>query len=219
MRIVLLGPPGAGKGTQGQRLARRYGLSHIATGDIFRRNVQEGTELGAIAKSYMDAGELVPDDVTVRMVVQALHDAPDGYILDGFPRTVAQAEALESELADSGMPLSVALALSLDDEEAVKRIAGRRTCARCQRPYNVEFDPPRVAGVCGACGGRLVQRPDDDEHTVRRRIAVYHDTTEPLLAFYGQRGLLRQIDASGSEDEVAGRAARALDGSSVGEFR
>jgi len=210
MRIVLLGPPGAGKGTQAQRLAERHGLAHIATGDIFRRNVREESELGRLARSYMEAGELVPDDVTVRMVAQALGDAPGGFVLDGFPRTVAQAEALEEVLTEGAQPLSVALALSIDDETAVRRIAGRRTCARCQRAYNVEFDPPRVPGVCDGCGGALVQRHDDEEDIVRRRIQVYHQSTHPLLEFYAERGLLREIDAAGDEEEVAERAARVL---------
>jgi adenylate kinase len=210
MRIVLLGPPGAGKGTQAQRLAERHGLAHIATGDIFRRNVREESELGRLARSYMEAGELVPDDVTVRMVAEALGEVPGGFVLDGFPRTVAQAEALEEVLTEGAQPLSVALALSIDDETAVRRIAGRRTCGRCQRAYNVEFDPPRVPGVCDVCGGALVQRHDDEEDIVRRRIQVYHESTQPLLEFYAERGLLREIDAAGDEDEVAERAARVL---------
>jgi adenylate kinase len=220
MRIVLLGPPGAGKGTQAKRLAERLGIEHIATGDIFRRNARSGTSLGKVAKTYMEAGELVPDDVTVRLVAEALRAAPRGYVLDGFPRTVAQASALEDELTASGRPLPVALAFALDDADAVKRIAGRRTCARCQRSYNVEFDPPRTAEVCDVCGGELVQRADDAEQTVRRRIEVYHESTEPLLEFYGERGRLREIDASGSEEQVAERAAEALDElSSVGELK
>jgi adenylate kinase len=211
MRIVLLGPPGAGKGTQAKRLAERYGIDHIATGDIFRRNVQSGTALGKLAKAYMDAGELVPDNVTMRMVSDALQAAPRGYVLDGFPRTVAQGQALESELAAMGRPLTGALALAIDDEAAVKRISGRRTCARCQRSYNVEFNRPRASGVCDVCGGDLMQRPDDAEHVVRRRLEVYHDSTEPLLAFYSERGLLREIDASGPEAEVTDLAVAVLD--------
>jgi adenylate kinase len=220
MRIVLLGPPGAGKGTQAKRLAHRYGIDHIATGDIFRRNVQSGTELGRLAKTYMDAGELVPDDVTVAMVSAALKAAPRGYVLDGFPRTVAQGQALDDELIAMGRPLAGALALAIEDEAAVKRISGRRTCARCQRPYNVEFNPPRAPGVCDVCGGDLVQRPDDAEHVVRRRLEVYHHSTEPLLKFYSDRGLLREIDASGPEDEVTDLAVAVLDElTSVGELK
>jgi adenylate kinase len=210
IRIVLLGPPGAGKGTQAKRLAELYGLRHIATGDIFRTNVQQGTELGTLAKKYMDAGELVPDDVTVQMVVQALADATTGYVLDGFPRTIAQAEALEGELARRAEPLSAALAFALDEELAVKRIAGRRSCASCGRPYNVELDPPAVPDVCDACGGRLIQRSDDEESTVRRRLAVYRENTEPLVRFYAERGLLREVDANGTENEVTHRAVAAL---------
>ena len=210
MRLVLLGPPGAGKGTQAKRLATHFHVRHIASGDIFRSNVQTGTELGRLAKKYMDAGDLVPDDTTVHMVVEALKEAPEGYILDGFPRTIPQAEALDRELAATGRPLSAVLALLLDEEVAVKRIAGRRMCARCQRPYNVEFDPPRVPGVCDVCGGALVQRPDDVEEVVRRRLEVYHESTLSLLKYYSEKGLLREIDAEGSEDEVTERALAAL---------
>jgi adenylate kinase len=211
VRIVLLGPPGAGKGTQAKRLAKRYGLAHIATGDIFRRNIQDGTELGVLAKRYLDAGELVPDQVTVDLVTDAL-DEQRGFILDGFPRTIAQAEALERALADRGIPLDVALAFSLDEDLAVRRIAGRRSCSRCGHPYNVYLDPPRVPDACDDCGGPLVQRSDDDEATVRRRIEVYHESTAPLLDFYARRGLLRAIDADGTEDEVMRRAEGALGG-------
>jgi adenylate kinase len=210
LRVVLLGPPGAGKGTQAKRLAAAYGVAHISTGEIFRANVQEGTELGVLAKRYMDAGDLVPDDVTTRMVVDGLSHAPSGYLLDGFPRTIPQAESLERELERRGEPLSAVLAFVLDLETAVKRIAGRRTCAICGRPDNVAFDPPKVPGVCDHCGGELVQRADDEEGPVRRRLEVYRESTEPLLSFYGQRGLLREIDADGTEDEVFERATAAL---------
>ncbi|MFN2591068.1 MAG: adenylate kinase [Actinomycetota bacterium] len=210
MRIVLLGVPGAGKGTQGHRLAERFDLELVATGDIFRSNVQQETELGLLAKGYMDAGELVPDDVVVKMVVNAVEQVRGGFILDGFPRTIAQADALEQDLAARDRPLSVALAFDLDDHIAVKRLAGRRTCRRCQRTYNVEFYPPKVDGVCDACGGVLVHREDDRELTVRRRLEVYYESTAPLWEFYASRGLLRVVDADGSEDEVTERAVEAL---------
>ena len=210
MRLVLLGPPGAGKGTQARHLVERFGIPLIATGDIFRGHVAEGTELGGLAKAYLDAGELVPDDVTIRMVLDAIDRAPGQFILDGFPRTVAQAESLEAELAARGTPLQAALAFLLDEEAAVKRIAGRRTCANCRRPYNVFFDPPRVAAVCEACGGPLLQRTDEDEPTVRRRLEVYRERTAPLLKFYSDRGLLREVDADGTEAEVTERALAAL---------
>lgn len=210
MRLALLGVPGAGKGTQAKRLGDRFGLRHIATGDIFRDNLARGTELGLLAKGYMDAGELVPDDVVVRMVGDALDQAPNGFVLDGFPRTVPQAEALERHLAERGTPLDAVLALDLPDEVAVKRLAGRRTCAECQRPYNVELAPTAVPGVCDRCGGRLVQREDDREETVRRRLEVYYESTDPLHQFYASRGLLRSIDADGPEDEVTARAEAVL---------
>ncbi len=210
MRIVLLGPPGSGKGTQARRLVDRFGLSLIATGDIFRWNVREGTELGHRAKAYLDAGELVPDDVTIAIVMAAIDKVPDGFILDGFPRTIPQAESLESELAARGRPISSVLAFILDEEEAVKRIAGRRTCANCQAPYNVFFNPPVTEGICDVCGGPLVQRTDESEETVRRRLEVYREQTAPLLKFYSERGFLREIDAVGTEEEVTQRAVAAL---------
>jgi adenylate kinase len=210
MRLVLLGPPGAGKGTQARHLVERFGLAHIATGDIFRSSIGQGTELGMLAKSYLDAGELVPDDVTTRIVMDTIDRTPDGFLLDGFPRTLPQAEALERELEARGRPLSAALAFLVDQDVAVKRIAGRRTCASCQTPYNVFFNPPRGEGACDVCGGPLVQRSDEDEETVRRRLEVYRGSTAPLLKFYSDRGLLREVDAEGTEDEVADRTLAAL---------
>jgi adenylate kinase len=186
----------------------------VATGDIFRANIESDTPLGRQARAYVEKGELVPDPVVVRMVLDRLaeDDAREGFILDGFPRTLGQAEALEAALDAQGRPLSAVLGFDLSDETAVKRLAGRRTCARCQRTYNVEEGPTRVPGVCDACGGELVQRADDEEETVRRRLEVYHRQTEPLEAFYRQRGLLREVDADGTEDEVTDRAVRALAG-------
>jgi adenylate kinase len=210
MRIVLIGVPGAGKGTQAHQLAERFGVPQIATGDIFRWNVQNDSELGRLAKRYMDAGELVPDDVVVRMVTQALEGEPDGFILDGFPRTTGQADALDRELEGRGRPLTGVLAFDLPDEVAVKRLAGRRTCSSCQRSYNVEFDPPRNDDACDVCGGTLMHREDDAEATVRRRIEVYYESTAPLRERYERMGLLRTVDADGAEDEVTARAVEAL---------
>lgn len=212
MRIVLLGPPGAGKGTQGKRLAERYALAVVATGDIFREHVANGTELGLAANRYMDAGDYVPDDIAVRMVLDRLDepDAREGFILDGFPRTVIQAQALENALAEAGRPLSAVLKFKIGDELAVKRLAGRWTCPKCRATYNMEFKPPRVAGVCDVCGSTLSRRSDDDEVTVRHRLDVYRRETEPLEFYFWERGLLREVDAEGSEDEVTDRTIEAI---------
>jgi adenylate kinase len=210
VRIVLLGPPGAGKGTQARHLSDRLGVPIIAAGDLFRWNVAEGTDLGKQARPFLDRGELVPDDVTIGMVMAAIDAAPKGFILDGFPRTIPQAEALEHQLDERRMPLSAVLALVVDEDVAVARIAGRRTCARCQTPYNFVFEPPRVEGVCDRCGGPLGQRTDEDEDTVRRRLEVYRESTAPLLKLYSDRGLLREVWAEGTEAEVTERALAAL---------
>jgi adenylate kinase len=170
----------------------------------------EGTELGVLAQRYLDAGDLVPDDVTIRLVVDAIEPTSGGFLLDGFPRTLVQAETLETELDVLGAPLSAALAFLVDEEIAVRRIAGRRTCANCQTPYNVFYSPPTVEGVCDVCAGPLVQRTDEDEDTVRRRLEVYRESTAPLLKFYSDRGLLREVDADGTESEVTERVFASL---------
>jgi adenylate kinase len=211
VRVVLLGPPGAGKGTQAHRLADYYGARLIATGDIFRMNVRMETPLGLKAKSYMEEGELVPDDVVIEMLLQELRRSPNGFVLDGFPRTIPQAVALEDALAEVGQPLVAVLKFVIPDERAVARLAGRRTCDHCERTYNVELKPPLVEGVCDACGGNLVQRADDREETVRHRLEIYHRDTEPLQKFYWERGLLREVDALGEIEEITRRAIGSLE--------
>jgi adenylate kinase len=212
MRLVLLGPPGAGKGTQAHRLADRFDATLIGTGDIFRENVRGDTPLGREARKYMENGELVPDDVVVAMVLDRLvqPDVHNGVILDGFPRTLGQAQALENSLAERDRPLTAALKFVISDEIAVKRLAGRRTCGGCGRVYNIEFHPSRMEAVCDYCGDELAQRGDDVEATVRHRLEVYHRDTEPLEFFFWERGLLREVDAEGTEDEVTDRAVEAL---------
>ena len=213
MRLVLLGPPGAGKGTQGVMLGERYGIPQISTGEILRDQVQRGTKLGITARSYMDRGEYVPDDVVVSMVMDRLAepDADKGFILDGFPRTVAQAIAIERALEAAGDPLTAVLKYSIGGEVAVNRLVGRSTCSNCGRTYHAEFKPPAVEGVCDVCGGRLEKRADDDELTVRRRLAVYREQAASLEQFYAERDLLHQVDAEATPDEVIERSVDVLD--------
>ncbi len=213
MRVILLGPPGAGKGTQASRIADAYTIPHISTGDILRSNAREGTELGLEAKRFMDNGELVPDQLVMRMVGDRLRepDAASGFLFDGFPRTVPQAEALEHLLVEHDAPLDAVLRLSVPDEEVIARLTGRRMCARCGRIYHVRFDPPAEEGVCDECGGELIQRDDDTEEVARNRLEVYAAQTEPLEHFYWERGLLRDVEATGHPDEVFASAKRLLD--------
>ncbi|HEX3814269.1 MAG TPA: adenylate kinase [Mycobacteriales bacterium] len=212
MRLVLVGPPGAGKGTQAQFIAAQVAVPKISTGDIFRENVTAGTELGVAAKKYMDAGDLVPDEVTIAMVRDRLaeDDSADGFLLDGFPRNVPQAETLEKTLEDMGSELDVVLELVVDDEEVIRRLSGRRTCRNCGHIWHVDFDPPQHEGICDHCGGELFQRDDDKAETVRHRLEVYAAQTAPLIAFYAERGLLVGIDATGPVDDVTERAIEAL---------
>ena len=213
MRLVLVGPPGAGKGTQAQYIAEHLRVPQISTGDIFRANVSSGTPLGVQAKAFMDRGDLVPDDVTIDMVRNRLRepDAVGGFLLDGFPRTVPQAQVLDDMLREtSDAKLDVVLELVVDDDEVIRRLSGRRTCRTCNHIWHVDFDPPAVEGVCDLDGGALYQRDDDKAETIANRLDVYAASTAPLVSYYAERGLLVGIDATGPVDDVTQRAIDAL---------
>lgn len=196
MKLILLGPPGAGKGTQAKMLTEKFGIPQISTGDILRAAVKEGTALGLKAKEFMDAGALVPDEVVIGIVAERLlaADCDNGFILDGFPRTVAQADALQGNLAQMGKQLDRVLSLKVDAEALVIRLTGRRTCKDCGKGYHLSYDPPRQEGRCDACGGELFQRDDDREETIRKRLAVYDEQTSPLIDYYSKAGLLVELD-------------------------
>jgi len=205
LNLILLGPPGAGKGTQAERLAEYFGLPHISTGDMLRAHVAEDTELGRKTKGFIDAGELVPDEVIIGMIVERIDepDARDGFLLDGFPRNQQQAQALADALANLQRQLTAALLFEVPDEDVVRRLAGRRVCVKNpSHIYHVDFDPPKHEAVCDQDGSRLIQREDDREEVIRRRLEVYHAQTEPLIEFYDRAGLLRRFDGRRSPDEV-----------------
>jgi len=212
MRLVLLGPPGAGKGTQAALIAEKYKIAHISTGDILREAVRQGTALGLRAKSYMDKGDLVPDEVVIGIIAERLQksDCKRGFMLDGFPRTVAQAEALDSELSKRGQELDAVLSFEVDEEEIVRRLSGRRVCSKCGATYNIYTDPPSKPDACDACGGEIVMRSDDAPEAIRRRLHVYKEQTEPLIDYYQSKGKLERIPAMGPVEKVYGYVEGAL---------
>mgnify|MGYP002534129415 FL=1 len=204
MNLILLGPPGAGKGTQAVGICERYGIPHISTGDIFRANIKNGTELGMEAKKYMDQGLLVPDELTVRILLDrvAQDDCKNGYVLDGFPRTIPQAEVLDSELTKLGDHIDYAINVDVPDENIVKRMSGRRACLTCGATYHIEHVPPKKEGICDVCGSELVLRDDDKPETVKNRLNVYHEQTQPLIDFYTEKGVLKTVDGTVPMEEV-----------------
>jgi adenylate kinase len=209
LNLIHFGPPGAGKGTQAERLRKDFELPYIATGDMLRQNVKDQTELGKKAKEYMDAGDLVPDDLIVAMAADRLSrdDAQDGFILDGFPRTIDQAQALDRQLSEMGPPprrVTAALLIDVPDEEVVRRLSGRRMCVKSGHNYHVEFDPPKHEGVCDQDGSRLVQREDDKPEVIENRLRVYHEKTKPLVDYYDEQGLMRRIDGTRDPADVHG---------------
>jgi len=212
MNIILLGPPGAGKGTQAKMLVDKYGIPQISTGEILRANLKAGTQLGLEAKKYMDAGKLVPDEVVIGIINNRIQeeDCRRGYMLDGFPRTVAQAQALDKILAEQGSGIDDVISIEVADHELMGRLTGRRTCRQCGQGFHVMFDPPKVEGICDKCGGELYQRDDDNEKTVANRLKVYSDQTQPLIDYYKKKSLLRSIDGVGDIKEIFGRVVKVL---------
>ncbi len=214
MDLILLGPPGAGKGTQAKFMVDRWNIPQVSTGDILRAAVREGTPLGVEAKGFMDGGELVPDRVVIGIIGERLkeEDAAAGFILDGFPRTLPQAEALESILTDLNRNIDHVVSIEVEDDALVGRLTGRRMCKGCGESFHVMFNPPQKDGACDRCGGELYQRDDDKEETIRQRLKVYHDQTSPLIAYYGGKGSLREIDGSGDIKKIFARIEQVLTG-------
>lgn len=204
MKLVLLGAPGAGKGTQAKKLTEKYTIPQISTGDILRKAVADGTSLGKEAKSYMDKGELVPDSVVIGLVKERIvrDDCKNGYILDGFPRNTSQAEVLDKVLADMNAPLDTAISVDVEKNDLMKRLTGRRTCKDCQQMYNVHFSPPEKEGVCDKCAGELYQRDDDREDTIKNRLDIYEKSTAPLIDYYGRKGILKSVKGEGNIEDI-----------------
>ena len=204
VKIIMLGAPGAGKGTQAKKIAEKYSVPHISTGDIFRANIKNGTELGKKAKTYMDQGALVPDELVVDLVVDrvAQDDAKNGYVLDGFPRTIPQAEALDAALAKLNDKVDYAIDVDVPDENIIDRMSGRRACVTCGGTYHIKYNPTKVENVCDACGGKLILRDDDQPETVKNRLKVYHDQTQPLIDYYTEKKILKSVDGTQDMSEV-----------------
>ena len=204
MKIVMLGAPGAGKGTQAKKIAGKYGIPHVSTGDIFRANIKNGTKLGMQAKAYMDAGNLVPDEITIGMLLDRIHqeDCEKGYVLDGFPRTIPQAESLTAALKERGESIDYAIDVDVPDENIIRRMSGRRACLSCGATYHIVYNAPKKEGVCDQCGEPLVLRDDDKPETVQNRLNVYHRQTQPLIDYYKKEGVLAQVDGTQDMEQV-----------------
>ena len=212
MKIIMLGAPGAGKGTQAKRIAAKYSIPHISTGDIFRANIKEGTELGKKAKEYMDQGLLVPDELVVDLVVDRVGqaDCANGYVLDGFPRTILQAESLDAALAKLGEKMDYAIDVDVPDANIVSRMGGRRACVGCGATYHVEFNPTKVEGICDTCGEKLILRDDDQPETVQKRLDVYHEQTQPLIDYYTKAGILKTVDGQEHLEDTTALTLKAI---------
>ena len=213
MKIIMVGAPGAGKGTQAKRIAEKYGIPHVSTGDIFRANLKEGTELGLKAKVFMDKGALVPDEITIGMLMDRIHqpDCKDGYVLDGFPRNIPQAEALTKALNEANESMDAVVDVDVPDENIMDRMSGRRTCRKCGEGYHTKYNPPKVNGICDVCGGELYIRDDDKPETVKKRLTVYHDQTQPLIDYYTKQGILKSVNGTQMMEKVFADIVKILD--------